>query len=63
MAYFYNFPNVAYKFCNEESITAFQDISAYVDIIDQIKDDVNFYQFYNVLDGDRPDIVSFKLYG
>ena len=49
MAYFYNFPNVTYKFGNEESVTAFQDISAYVDIIDQIKDDVNFYQFYNVL--------------
>lgn len=63
MAYFYNFPNVTYKFGNEESETAFQDISAYVDIIDQIKDDVNFYQFYNVLDGDRPDTVSFKLYG
>ena len=63
MAYFYNFPNVAYKFGNEESLTSFQDISAYVDIIDQVKDDVNFYQYYTVQDGDRPDIVSFKIYG
>jgi hypothetical protein len=63
MAYFYNFPRTLYKFGNEESQTAFQDISAYVDIIDQIKDDINFYRFYTISDGDRPDTVSFKVYG
>lgn len=63
MAYFYNFPKTLYRFGNEETVTAFQDISAYVDIIDQIKDDINFYRFYTILDGDRPDVVSFKIYG
>ena len=63
MAYFYNFPSIPYKFGNEESLTSFQDISAYVDIVDQIKDDVNFYQYYDVQDGDRPDTVSYKVYG
>lgn len=63
MAYFYNFPKTLYRFGNEETVTAFQDISAYVDIIDQIKDDINFYRFYTILDGDRPDVVSYKIYG
>ena len=63
MAYFYNFPKTLYKFGNEESLTSFQDISAYVDIIDQIKDDINFYRFYTIADGDRPDTVSYKIYG
>lgn len=63
MAYFYNFPNTLYKFGNETSLTSFQDISAYVDIIDQVKDDINFYQVYDIEDGDRPDVVSYKIYG
>jgi hypothetical protein len=63
MAYFYNFPSTFYRFGNEETVTSFQDISAYVDIIDQIKDDINFYRFYTISDGDRPDVVSYKIYG
>jgi hypothetical protein len=63
MAYFSNFPSVFYQFGNEQTVNSFPDISAYVDIIDQIKDDVNFYRYYTILDGDRPDIVSQKLYG
>ena len=63
MAYFYNFPNTLYKFGNEESLTSFQDLSVYVDVIDQIKDDINFYSDYTIPDGDRPDTVSHKIYG
>lgn len=58
---FKEFPDVSYKFGNETSSTIFQNISAYVDIIDDIKDDVSFYQFYNIYD-ERPDQLSFKLY-
>lgn len=63
MSYFQNFPLVNYKFGNETYNTEFQDINAYVDIVDLVKDDIAFYQKYYIKDGDRPDNVSYELYG
>jgi hypothetical protein len=63
MSYFTNFPNILYKFGNNETETVFQDISAYVQIIDEIKDNINFYSSYTILEGERPDQLSQKLYG
>lgn len=62
MAYFSNFPLVDYKFGNEESTNVFTNIAAYVEVIDQIKDNISFYNFYTIIDGDRPDTLSYKLY-
>lgn len=61
--YFRNFQLVDYKFGDGEDPTLFPNITAYVDIIDQVKQEVAFYQKYTILDGDRPDVVSQKLYG
>ena len=63
MSYINNFPFVSYKFGNNEKPVAFQNISVYADVIDQIKDNVNTYQDYTVLENMRPDQVSFELYG
>ena len=63
MPYFYEFPTIDYKFGNEASTTEFQDLSIYADIIDQIKDAVALYEDYYVLPDERPDQVSYKLYG
>lgn len=63
MAYFRNFPRLSYKFGDEITTTLFQNLSVYIDLIDQIADDGAFYQTYTILDGDRPDVVSQKLYG
>lgn len=60
--YFQRFPFVNYNFGDNEVDTIFPNISAYIDIIDQIKDEVAFYEKYTILEGDRPDIVSQKLY-
>ena len=60
--YFKRFPFIEYNFGNNEANTIFPNISAYVDIADQLKDEVAFYEKYTILDGDRPDIVSQKLY-
>ena len=60
--YFQRFPFVNYNFGDNEANTIFPNISAYVDIIDQVKDEVAFYEKYTILDGDRPDVVSQKLY-
>lgn len=61
--YFKKFPLVGYSFGDNEAQTLFPDISVYIDIIDQVKQEISFYEKYTILDGDRPDVVSQKLYG
>ena len=61
--YFRKFPQVEYKFGNETNTALIQDLTVYIDIIDQLKDDATAYSFYDILDGDRPDQVSNTLYG
>lgn len=63
MAYFSNISFVPYKFGTSENYTLHQNLSKYVDLIDQVRDNNSFYQKYTILDGDRPDILSYKLYG
>lgn len=63
MTYFASYPNVTYKFGNESTLNLFQDISAYVQIIDEIKDNLDFYTLYTILEGERPDQLSQKIYG
>lgn len=63
MAFFSGFPQELYKFGNETTSTLFQNISAYVDLFDRIKEDTSFYSTYTILEGDRPDVLSQKLYG
>lgn len=63
MSYFNNFPNILYTFGREPTQNTFQDLSAYVQIIDEIKDNLNFYSSYTILEGERPDQLSQKLYG
>jgi hypothetical protein len=63
MSYFANFPLQYYSFGTEETPVLFQDLTVYLDLIDQIKDQSSFYQFYSIYDGDRPDTLSHKIYG
>jgi hypothetical protein len=61
--FFTNYPRTLYQFGSEQSATAIQNISVYVDIIDQIKDNINFYETTEIQDGERPDTLSQELYG
>jgi hypothetical protein len=61
--FFTNYPRTLYQFGTENSLTAIQNISVYVDIIDQIKDNINFYEYIEIQDGDRPDTISQDYYG
>lgn len=63
MSYFNKMRNISYNFGNETYPTVIEDLSTYVDIIDQIKDNINFYSYYEILEGDRPDVLSQKIYG
>jgi hypothetical protein len=62
MSYFRNFPLVNYNFGDEVQSNVFQNLSAYVDLIDQVAEDASFYQKYTIVDGERPDTLSYKLY-
>lgn len=62
MAYFQPFPDIAYQFGNSEKSVAFPDLTAYVDMVDRLKDNLAFYSEYYVQEGDRPDQVSTILY-
>ncbi len=55
MSYFKNYPTINYRFGDETTSTQFQDIGAYIDLIDRVKDDISYYEEYNLRDGDRPD--------
>ena len=61
--YFKNFRFAEYKFGNNTDIDLFNNITQYVDLIDQIRNNISFTEKYNILSGDRPDVVSHKLYG
>jgi hypothetical protein len=63
MQYFTDFGKLLYQFGNEESTNVFQNISAYSDIIDQVKDDISFYNYYTIPEGFRSDHVAIQLYG
>lgn len=61
--YFENFPKVLYLFGDEQEPVLFQKLTQYVDLIDTIRDDQGAYIEYEIRDGDRPDTLSYKLYG
>ena len=61
--YFRNFPEIDYIFGNELNASKFENISIYSDVVDQVKNVVTAYEDYNIYPGERPDQVSFNLYG
>lgn len=61
MSYFKHFPSSLYEFANGEE-AVIQNISLYVEVIDEVKTNGAFYQDYYIRNGDRSDNVSFNLY-
>ena len=61
--YFSNFNKQLYYFGNEISPVAIQDLSKYVNLIDEIADQISAYVEYEIGDFERPDTLSHKLYG
>ena len=61
MSFFKQFPlsNIAIG----QEIKKVVDIFRHVDVNDILADEISSYQYYEVLDGERPDNVSQKLYG
>lgn len=64
MTYFRHFNKVPYVFGDKNTeTTEYTDLTTYVDILDQVQDQSTVYRFYQVKDGERPDVVSYNLYG
>jgi hypothetical protein len=61
--FFQPFEKIYYKFGDEATNSLFQNLTQYVDIIDQIKSQQAFYEDYTIKSGDRPDTLSTQLYG
>lgn len=61
--FFSKFPSLQYDISGEGNYVTLTDISRTVDISNINEDSVSYYTFYDIQDGDRPDIISQKLYG
>lgn len=62
-SYFTNFKKILYLFGDEITPVAFQDLSKYVPLIDEIADEISAYIEYEIQDFERPDSLSHRLYG
>lgn len=63
MSFFSQFPTIKYDINNDGIKNDIVDIFRNVDIRDSRIDDITTYTYYEVVEGERPDIVSNRLYG
>lgn len=63
MGYFKQFPQLNYDFDRNGILQKVVDIYRAARPLDAYLDDLNAYSFYSVKNGERPDIVSQRLYG
>ena len=61
--YFENFPTTKYDLFFDKQKTDVVDIFRIVKVKKRFRDDITFYTYYTIQDGERPDVVSTKLYG
>jgi len=61
--YFENFPITKYSFGDNEEPVYFEKLTTYIDLFESIKEVLAFYTTVEVIDGERPDTLSYRLYG
>jgi hypothetical protein len=62
MRFFSQFPRTNYKIGDDSYSTSIIDTFRHVDVDETLIDDLTTYTYYNIKDGERPDVVSYKLY-
>jgi len=62
MSYFKQFPKTTFDFLKDGKKQAMVDIHKSVRPLQHFLDDITEYSFYQIQDGERPDIVSQRLY-
>lgn len=63
MKYFSNFGTIAYDILGDGKTREIADIFRKVKINPLFLDDITFYTYYTIPNGERPDSVSYRLYG
>ena len=66
MAYFNQFPSVNYRFEDtdgNQTELEYTNLIAFSAVIDDIIEDQTTYSYHTIHDGERPDILSYRLYG
>ena len=63
MSYFKRFPKLVYDFNREGVVNSVVDLFRQVRTVQNYVDNFTSYKFYSIKNGERPDIVSQKLYG
>lgn len=61
--YFINFPLIGYRFGDNEPPAVFQNITTYIGLVDELKDEAIYYNNIQISDGERPDTLSYRIYG
>lgn len=62
-SYFTHFPLVNYDLFFDKQTSQVTDLFRVVKVKKEFRDDITFYTYYDIQDGERPDVVSSKLYG
>ena len=63
MSFFKQFPNIPYDFDRNGIFQNVVNIYRHVQPLKAFADELNTYTFYQVKNGERPDLVSYRLYG
>ena len=61
--FFNQFPKITYSVQNNAIRNAITDYFRYVDVIDRLAQNTYAYSAVDILDGERPDTLSYRLYG
>jgi hypothetical protein len=61
--YFKNFQKALYSFGTQEAAVVIQDFSKHAILTEEAQDDVTIYETYTILQDERPDTLSYRLYG
>jgi len=63
MSFFQNFPKIQYDLQENNQPSIIHNIFRHVDVTSSNTDDFTTYTYYEIQDGDRPDVISQKIYG
>jgi|TARA_B110000908_G_C10256265_1_gene455696 hypothetical protein len=61
--FFKNFPNTIYKFGSNEPFVKFQNFGKAAILSEESVGNTTIYEKYTIMQGERPDTLSYKLYG
>ena len=63
MAFFKQFPKIQYNTLRDGIVNEITNIYRHVDVNDVLIDNASTYTYYEIKNGERPDVVSSRLYG